>query len=94
MNVRLLKAKRVERNLRQIDVAEKLGVTEKTMNHKECSAVNKFTADEMLALYHILGLTVEEFLRIFFDGKITEAGNYLTERLNSVRNIDLRKEER
>ncbi len=78
MNVRLLKAKRVERNLRQIDVAGMLDVTEKTMNRKECSTVNKFTADEMMALHHILGLTVEEFLRIFFDGKITDSGNFLT----------------
>jgi DNA-binding XRE family transcriptional regulator len=67
MNVRLLKAKRVERGFRQIDVAEKLHITEKTMNLKECSPVNKFTADEMLALVSILSLTAEEFNSIFFD---------------------------
>ena len=31
MNVRLLKAKRVEKNLRQIDLAKALNVTEKTL---------------------------------------------------------------
>ena len=92
MNVRLLKAKRVERNLRQIDVAKALGVTEKTMNHKECSAVNKFTADEMLGLRDILGLTTEEFLVIFFDGQLTEAVKFSTERINSIREVDLRRE--
>lgn len=74
MNVRLLKAKRVERDLRQIDVAKALGVTEKTMNHKECSTVNKFTADEMLKLKSILDLTIEEFLTIFFESEFNQNG--------------------
>lgn len=39
MNCRLLKAKRVEHGLRQIDLAEKLGITEKTMNKKECQSI-------------------------------------------------------
>lgn len=67
MNCRLLKAKRVEHGLRQIDLAEKLGVTEKTMNKKECSEVNRFTADEMLKLVMILSLTLEDFNAIFFN---------------------------
>ena len=74
MNVRLLKAKRVERDLRQIDVAKALSVTEKTMNHKECSTVNKFTADEMLKLKSILDLTIEEFLTIFFEIEFNHNG--------------------
>lgn len=91
MNVRLLKAKRVERNLRQIDVAKALGVTEKTMNHKECSAENKFSADEMLKLRDTLGLSVKEFLGIFFEWQLTESDKFSTERINSIRDIDLRK---
>lgn len=71
MNVRLLKAKRVERNLRQVDVAKELGVSEKTMNHKECSAENKFTAVEMLKLRDVLGLTQKEFMDIFFETELT-----------------------
>ena len=67
MNVRLLKAKRVECGLRQIDVAARLHITEKTMNKKECSPINKFSADEMQALVTILSLTAEEFNTIFFD---------------------------
>ena len=35
MNVRLLKAKRVEAGLRQVDLAAELGITEKAMNKKE-----------------------------------------------------------
>lgn len=41
MNVRMLKAKRVERDLRQRDLANALGITEKAMCHKECSDENK-----------------------------------------------------
>ena len=37
MNVRMLKAKRVERNLRQKDLANALGITEKAMCPKVCS---------------------------------------------------------
>ena len=70
MNSRLLKAKRVECGLRQIDLADKLQITEKTMNKKECSAVNRFTADEMLVLVKILSLSPSEFNNIFFDGSL------------------------
>lgn len=66
MNVRLLKAKRVEAGLRQKDLAGTLGITEKAMNHKECSASNKFKADEMLTLSRVLHLTLSEFNSIFF----------------------------
>ncbi len=38
MNVRMLKAKRVERGLRQKDLANALGITEKSMCHKEGSS--------------------------------------------------------
>ena len=93
MNVRMLKAKRVERNLRQKELGKMIGLSEKSINHKECSVVNKFSADEMLALSEILHLNEEEFLTIFFDGKFTATDKFLTERINSVRNIDLRKEE-
>ena len=65
MNVRLLKAKRVEAGLRQVDLAAKLGITEKAMNHKECNPVNKFKADEMLTLSRVLHLTLSEFDSIF-----------------------------
>lgn len=70
MNVRLLKAKRVEAGLRQKDLADSLGITEKAMNHKECSEVNKFKADEMLTLSRVLHLTLQEFNAIFFDGNL------------------------
>jgi len=70
MNVRLLKAKRVEAGLRQKDLAETLDITEKAMNHKECSAVNKFKAEEMLTLSRVLHLTLSEFNAIFFDSNL------------------------
>lgn len=73
MNVRMLKAKRVEKNLRQKDLAKALGITEKAMCHKECSSENKFKAQEMLTLVILLDLSFSEFDAIFFDGKLTKS---------------------
>lgn len=72
MNVRLFKAKRVERNLRQKDLAKALGITEKAMCHKECSSENKFKAAEMLTLVDELNLSFAEFDAIFFDHELTK----------------------
>ena len=66
MNVRLLKAKRVEAGLRQVDLAAELGITEKAMNKKECNPVNKFRPNEMLTLSKVLHLNLSEFNSIFF----------------------------
>jgi DNA-binding XRE family transcriptional regulator len=68
----MLKAKRVEKNLRQKDLAEALGITEKAMCHKECSSENKFKAQEMLTLVKELNLSFSEFDAIFFDRGLTE----------------------
>jgi DNA-binding XRE family transcriptional regulator len=73
MNVRLLKAKRVQHNLRQKDLAKALGITEKAMCHKECSSENKFKAHEMLTLAKTLNLSLSEFDAIFFDHDLTNA---------------------
>lgn len=72
MNVRMLKAKRVERNLRQKDLANALGITEKAMCHKECSEENKFKAAEMLTLVDELNLSFSEFDAIFFNHELTK----------------------
>jgi DNA-binding XRE family transcriptional regulator len=72
MNVRMLKAKRVERDLRQKDLANALGITEKAMCHKECSKENKFKAAEMLTLVDELNLSFAEFDDIFFDYELTK----------------------
>ena len=70
MNSRLLKAKRIEHGLRQIDLARETGITEKTMNHKECSSENRFSANQMIQIANILLLSLCEFDRIFFDGRL------------------------
>ena len=72
MNVRMFKAKRVERNLRQKDLASAVGITEKAMCHKECSEENKFKAAEMLTLVDELNLSFAEFDAIFFDHQLTK----------------------
>ena len=64
MNVRLLKAKRVERNVKK-DRAAVLGITEKAMCQKECSEVNKFKAEEMVEIVKALNLSFPEFDAIF-----------------------------
>lgn len=58
MNVRLLKAKRVECDLRQKELVTALGITEKAMNKKECSSVKKFKTDEMHTLVRELHLSL------------------------------------
>ena len=71
-NVRMLKAKRVERNLRQKDLANALGITEKAICHKECSEENKFNATEMLTLVEERNLSYSEFEAIFFNHELTK----------------------
>lgn len=65
MNVRMLKAKRVEKNLRQKDLAKALHISEKSMCHKEKNPVNKFKTQEMLTLVQKLDLSFAEFDAIF-----------------------------
>lgn len=72
MNTRLLKAKRVEYDISQKQMAELLGITEKTYCVKENSAVNRFSADEMLAMATALRLSLRDFDAIFFSQKLTE----------------------
>ena len=72
MNVRLLKAKRVERGIQQKELAKALNITEKTMCHKECSEENKFKAEEMLILVKQLNLSFAEFDAIFFNHELTK----------------------
>lgn len=72
MNVQLLKAKRVEHGLMQKDLAEALGISEKSMCQKECSKRNKFKADEMIILIKVLDLSFTEFDAIFFERDLTK----------------------
>lgn len=80
MNVRLLKAKRVERGFLQKDLAKALGITEKAMCQKECSPVCRFKAEEMLTLAGMLKLTPDEFDAIFFDHQLSKRLNFLENR--------------
>lgn len=65
MNVRLLKAKRVERNVKQKDLATVLGITEKAMCQKECSEVNKFKAEEMVEIVKALIYHFQNSMQFF-----------------------------
>lgn len=72
MNVRLLKAKRVEHDMLQSELGNILGITPKSACQKENSERCRYTIEEILKITGSLKLTLEEFDAIFFDGKLTE----------------------
>jgi len=75
MNVRLLKAKRIERDIRQSEVAHYLGITPKSACEKENSQRCRYTVEEMLKLSEYLKMSLKEFDAIFFDGQLTVCTN-------------------
>lgn len=70
MNVRKLKAKRVEFGLSQKDLAKVLGISAKNMCIKECDNRNRFTIDEIITIARELRLSLKDINDIFFDGKL------------------------
>ena len=70
MNVRKLKAKRVEFGLSQKDLAKVLGISTKTMCIKECDNRNRFTFDEIITIALEFRLSLKDINDIFFDGKL------------------------
>ena len=70
MNVRKLKAKRVEIGLSQKDLAKVLGISTKTMCIKECDNRNRFTIDEIITIAREFRLSLKDINDIFFDGKL------------------------
>ncbi len=70
MNVRKLKAKRVEFGLSQKDLAKVLGISTKTMCIKECDNRNRFTFDEIITIAREFRLSLKDINDIFFDGKL------------------------
>lgn len=70
MNVRKLKAKRVEFGLSQKDLAKALGISTKTMCIKECDNRNRFTIDEIITIAREFRLSLKDINDIFFDGKL------------------------
>lgn len=70
MNVRKLKAKRVEFGLSQKDLAKVLGISTKTMCIKECDNRNRFNIDEIITIAQEMRLSIKDINDIFFDGKL------------------------
>ena len=66
MNVRKLKAKRVEFGLSQKDLAKVLGISTKTMCIKECDNRNRFTFDEIITIAREFRLSLKDINDIFF----------------------------
>ena len=65
----LLKSKRVLKGLTQKKVAEMVGVSEKTYNHKETGKI-ECKIDEILIISSVLDLTMEDINEIFFNGNL------------------------
>lgn len=70
MNVQELKGRRIARNIRQDQMAEKLHISNKTMNEKENSAVCKFSVDDIKIMVRECGMTLQDVNNIFFDGEL------------------------
>ncbi len=66
MDIELLKKKRAERNISQDEMAEALGIKQKTYSFKETGR-NEFKRDEIEIIKNILKLNSEEVYAIFFD---------------------------
>lgn len=69
MELRLLKSKRVLKGLYQYELAEKMGISQKTYNFKENGKI-VFTVEEVLKVIEYLDLTLEEADNIFFSNKL------------------------
>lgn len=68
-NTSKLKAAIVENNLRIIDVASAIGLSEQGF-HKKLHNTSEFKASEILAVSQILNLKYENVDQIFFEGKL------------------------
>lgn len=69
INGNLLKSKRALYDLTQKNIAETIGTTEKTYNHKEQGKVD-FKPNEIISISNKLKLTLEDINQIFFDGNL------------------------
>ena len=69
MNSNLLKSKRVLLGCTQKDMANYIGISEKTYNFKEKGKIY-FKPNEIIAISGKLKLTIKEINKIFFDDKL------------------------
>lgn len=69
MNCKLLKSKRILKGFTQKKIANIIGISEKTYNHKEQGKV-MFKPDEILTILSCLNLSNEDVNTIFFDGNL------------------------
>ncbi|MDY5912430.1 MAG: helix-turn-helix transcriptional regulator [Inconstantimicrobium porci] len=69
MNSSLLKSKRILVGLTQRKIAKKLGISEKSYNHKE-QGKSDFKLQEVKSISKKINLSMEEVNNIFFDGDL------------------------
>ena len=68
MDTNLLKAKRVEHDVKQKDIAKALHISFKTYCLKENADSCTFSGEQILVLKDMLDLSLQEINNIFFDG--------------------------
>ncbi len=72
MDTNLLKAKRVEHDVKQKDLAKALHISIKTYCMKENADSCTFSGKQILLLKDLLDLSLREINDIFFDGLLPE----------------------
>lgn len=68
VNKNLLKARVFEKGLNMTDFAEKLGISSNLLAHKLMR--NCFSTSEILSINELLNLSVDDFSKIFFEGRL------------------------
>lgn len=69
MRGRELRALRILRGLTVKDMGEALGKAPSSYSQKE-RGINSFQDDEKIIIAKVLGMTVQQFNDVFFDGKL------------------------
>lgn len=72
MNLKKLKFKRMSKELYQYQIAQKMGISNKTYNFKENGRI-VFTVEEVLKVIECLDMTLEEADDIFFSNKLPKS---------------------
>ena len=70
MKFLVLKGKRVESGISQLEMAKILGISKNSMNAKENSPNCGFSVDEIKVMAKHYNLTIDDVNNIFFDSEI------------------------
>ena len=86
-----IKEFRIEKNLTQVQLAEKIGVTQGAIYFWE-KGINEPTAGYLIKLAKVFGITVDELLSFEYDENKTRSGK-LTKLTNSFCRLNVKQQE-